>query len=167
MIKKFPTNFGYYLDVKVGGESLGGKAVNNSASYDAIFENVKIISQKRFSEFENDFPTIELRNADFKHKPYWAEWSEYGPCSEDCGSGQKVRERVCVVNEGTAENKISKIKIPKVCNTRPCPIPDPAACTCPDGEFSCTSRDCGRNELCNLQNWLGEAVLGKLMSIHS
>ena len=50
--------------------------------------------------------------------------------------------------------------VPQVCNTLPCPVADPASCSCPEGEFFCSSNKCGRNELCNLQNWLGERTLG-------
>ena len=50
--------------------------------------------------------------------------------------------------------------VPQVCNTLPCPVADPASCSCPEGEFFCSSDKCGRHELCNLQNWLGEKNLG-------
>ena len=72
-----------------------------------IFHHVKITSKQVFSEYLGQTPIIELRNTEFLHEPYWSEWSGYGPCTEECGVGQKVKERVCIVNEG----KVVKLNI--------------------------------------------------------
>ena len=78
MIKKVATSAGYTVDIKVGGVSLGDSTMVKNSLTDAVFKNVKIFSQKSFEEFENDFPLVELTDTEFKHEPFWTEWSEYG-----------------------------------------------------------------------------------------
>jgi len=58
----------------------------------------------------------------------WSQWSNWGECSAECGSGIKTRQRACV-KFGDEDCEGSKFDTEQ-CNTEPCGCPENTPCEC-------------------------------------
>ena len=63
------------------------------------------------SEFQNE--RCHVKDC-YRHSPNWNSWSEWSPCSQSCGNGQRERSRQCSIYEQCKgkdrESKYCKIK---------------------------------------------------------
>ncbi|CAG5111143.1 Oidioi.mRNA.OKI2018_I69.chr2.g5477.t1.cds [Oikopleura dioica] len=81
----------------------------------------------------------------------WSQWSSWGECSAECGSGIKTRQRACV-KFGDEDCEGSKFDTEQ-CNTEPCGCPENTPCKCvthltPAGQ-SLLKYDCSNLRLTN------------------
>uniref|UniRef100_UPI00193A61B8 uncharacterized protein LOC120335429 n=1 Tax=Styela clava TaxID=7725 RepID=UPI00193A61B8 len=68
---------------------------------------------------EGDLSQIEVCNSD--QCAFWENWSSWGDCSAECGSGYRSRSRVCNGGQAGEPGCRGKRVDEEICNLQPCP----------------------------------------------